>query len=486
MRGRHGHGTATVWLIGLCGLLAAACIPPPSHPGPTTTTTAAPDPLRITTASLPAGIVGRPYVVTLTRSGGSGPVTWSTGTPLPADFTLSSDGVLSGLAGQEVELELDVVVRDARAALASVRLHLAVHSAGTGPLPTEVPKVHGNLQWGSLRAGPPGSLPRWFGYQTSEATGDTAALATRQVAGSTTFVGHADPGAGADGVDHAAVDPTGRYVAVSPFPLLTSSALDVVDTFTGSVVYSSPPPTGVTGAGQEGAFSPDGRYLAVLRTVAGFGGVVDFVDTSTWTVARTTGTGGEPGLQGAGGFGSTRIGIVWSPDSTRIAMPTRWSTLPSGPVPPMVVLAVASTGATTVGDSAGCFPQDWAATDRILAICYGSADVERIVEARTYPAPTPGATERYHRILAGRQCSNSAVCAPSTDQLPTQGLLSPDGSQVVLATSNQLDAGLGFDIPVILQGAPDADQPRIDQLTEPLTALRLLGWTDAAHPWATS
>ena len=53
------------------------------------------DPLHITTAALPNGVVGVAYSVQLQATGGIGPYTWSA-TGLPAGLTLTSDGLLSG------------------------------------------------------------------------------------------------------------------------------------------------------------------------------------------------------------------------------------------------------------------------------------------------------------------------------------------------------------------------------------------------------
>lgn len=52
--------------------------------------------LAITTASIPAGVVGTPYSHTLTATGGVGAKTWSKTGTLPTGLTLSSAGVLSG------------------------------------------------------------------------------------------------------------------------------------------------------------------------------------------------------------------------------------------------------------------------------------------------------------------------------------------------------------------------------------------------------
>ena len=56
-----------------------------------------PQPLVITTASMPGGIIGVPYSQTLAATGGVAPYTWSisTGTP-PAGLSLSSAGALTG------------------------------------------------------------------------------------------------------------------------------------------------------------------------------------------------------------------------------------------------------------------------------------------------------------------------------------------------------------------------------------------------------
>lgn len=50
----------------------------------------------VSTASLPAATRGQTYTATLTATGGSGTLTWTTVPPLAAGLTLSSSGVLSG------------------------------------------------------------------------------------------------------------------------------------------------------------------------------------------------------------------------------------------------------------------------------------------------------------------------------------------------------------------------------------------------------
>ncbi len=55
-----------------------------------------PDPLAITTASLPEAAVGVPYSAALKATGGTAPYTWSA-TGLPAGLTLSATGTISGI-----------------------------------------------------------------------------------------------------------------------------------------------------------------------------------------------------------------------------------------------------------------------------------------------------------------------------------------------------------------------------------------------------
>jgi hypothetical protein len=111
------------------------------------------------------------------------------------------------------------------------------------------------------------------------------------------------------------------------------------------------------------------------------------------------------------------------------------------------------------------------------------------MSARTYAEPVPGGDERFNTLFEGRFCSstNPQVCEPSDDQVPYQALYSPDGTSVVMVTSAAMDDGAGLDRPAFLQGAPDADLPEVETLThQPLPYIRLFGWSDAAHPWATS
>ncbi|MDE3197961.1 MAG: putative Ig domain-containing protein, partial [Acidobacteriota bacterium] len=56
----------------------------------------APNPLSITTTSLPGGTPLAPYTATLATAGGTGNFSWSTPTTLPSGLTFSSAGILSG------------------------------------------------------------------------------------------------------------------------------------------------------------------------------------------------------------------------------------------------------------------------------------------------------------------------------------------------------------------------------------------------------
>ncbi len=95
--------------------------PPTTTRPPATTTTAAPvPPLVVGTGSLPEARVGEVYQVVLVASGGTPPYSWSlaSGT-LPDGFSLSSDGVLSGVLDTSAEVILIFSVSDMAGSSAS-------------------------------------------------------------------------------------------------------------------------------------------------------------------------------------------------------------------------------------------------------------------------------------------------------------------------------------------------------------------------------
>src|SRR5262245_23376779 len=104
-----------------------------------------------TTSPLPAAALNVPYSQTLTASGGTPPYTWSvvvsprTGGGLPAGFTLSSDGVLTGtLTNIDIRASsFEVQVADSRNGRAVVILSLPIVSPGSPLLRIEQVKLVG-------------------------------------------------------------------------------------------------------------------------------------------------------------------------------------------------------------------------------------------------------------------------------------------------------------------------------------------------------
>ncbi len=72
------------------------------------------DPLGVTTAALPAGVVGQPYSVQLAAEGGAAPYSWGA-TGLPAGLSCSASGLISGTPTAGGSASVVVTVNDAGA-----------------------------------------------------------------------------------------------------------------------------------------------------------------------------------------------------------------------------------------------------------------------------------------------------------------------------------------------------------------------------------
>jgi hypothetical protein len=81
--------------------------------------------LQITTTTLPVGTPGAQYAATLTAVGGTQPYVWS-GSGLPSGLTLSSGGVISGVAQASGTFPVAVTVRDQANGTASATLQLVI------------------------------------------------------------------------------------------------------------------------------------------------------------------------------------------------------------------------------------------------------------------------------------------------------------------------------------------------------------------------
>ncbi|MBZ4421375.1 putative Ig domain-containing protein [Myxococcus sp. RHSTA-1-4] len=108
---------------------------------------------RVTTASLPDGVVGQSYSATLTASDGRAPLMWSHTGSLPAGLELSTSGVLSGTPTAAGTASFTVFVQDAEGIEDSRALSLTVRAGG---IPLTV--GHWNIEWfGAPNQGPPSS-----------------------------------------------------------------------------------------------------------------------------------------------------------------------------------------------------------------------------------------------------------------------------------------------------------------------------------------
>src|SRR5262249_35755038 len=83
--------------------------------------------LQITTQSLNTGRVGVAYSQQLTATGGTGTLTWSSASQLPAGITLSASGVLSGTPTASGSFDVAVQVRDSNNATDSRTFPLTIN-----------------------------------------------------------------------------------------------------------------------------------------------------------------------------------------------------------------------------------------------------------------------------------------------------------------------------------------------------------------------
>jgi hypothetical protein len=90
-------------------------------------------PLKITSASLPAGVVSKPYSSTLAVTGGVAPYTWSLASgKVPPGLTLSKAGVVSGAPGKAGSVTFTVRVANSSKLVASVSKVFTVSVAAVG------------------------------------------------------------------------------------------------------------------------------------------------------------------------------------------------------------------------------------------------------------------------------------------------------------------------------------------------------------------
>jgi MYXO-CTERM domain-containing protein len=87
--------------------------------------------ISVTPSSLPDGIAGEPYVLTLGANGGQGPYTFHAGAGLPSGVGLTTDGKLEGTPVAPGSYPFVVTVTDASGCSGSASLTLGVESPPT-------------------------------------------------------------------------------------------------------------------------------------------------------------------------------------------------------------------------------------------------------------------------------------------------------------------------------------------------------------------
>jgi uncharacterized protein (TIGR03437 family) len=102
--------------------------------GSVTVTFAAPQPLTISNAALPAGTVNSPYSQSLTASGGYSPYTWSVSSgSAPAGLSLASSGTLSGVPTTPGTFSFGVMARDSSGGVTTATASVTIQ-----PLPLTI------------------------------------------------------------------------------------------------------------------------------------------------------------------------------------------------------------------------------------------------------------------------------------------------------------------------------------------------------------
>jgi len=100
----------------------------------------APGSLAVTTASLANAIVSVPYTATLTASGGAQPYTWTVSAgSLPAGFSLSAAGVITGASATPGSFTFTIRAQDTTGASATRQFTIFVASAGVSISTASVP-----------------------------------------------------------------------------------------------------------------------------------------------------------------------------------------------------------------------------------------------------------------------------------------------------------------------------------------------------------
>ncbi|MBZ5632298.1 MAG: Ig domain-containing protein, partial [Acidobacteriia bacterium] len=131
-QGGQGQATGTTnWTASGIGLrkganrITVTAIDVAGNPSSAMITVMFNSPPAITTASLPAAQVGKPYAYRLTAVGGAPPFTWQVA-PLPGGFSLSGDGLIIGTPVRAGTSTLNITLRDSVQAVTTATVSLQV------------------------------------------------------------------------------------------------------------------------------------------------------------------------------------------------------------------------------------------------------------------------------------------------------------------------------------------------------------------------
>lgn len=153
-----------------------------------------PQPLEITTNSLPNAMVDQPYSQTLTATGGIAPYEWSTTSTLPDGLSLASDGTLTGTptTATSAAVSVEVTVADDWGIESTANLALSVLPANLAVVSTGLPDATAGEEYSAtLAAGggvapytwsTAGALPSWLSLSESgELTGTPVSHTTTPI-----------------------------------------------------------------------------------------------------------------------------------------------------------------------------------------------------------------------------------------------------------------------------------------------------------------
>jgi len=123
----------------------------------------------ISTASLPPGIVGTPYSVTLAGSGSATPLVWSAPSGLPGGLTLSTAGVLSGTPTSETSTSVLIRLTDNIGLTDEVALDLDIFAALAITTPATLPPAGVGSPYAQTLAATGGVAPRTWTLDATSA-----------------------------------------------------------------------------------------------------------------------------------------------------------------------------------------------------------------------------------------------------------------------------------------------------------------------------